>query len=566
MGRVLAIGLDSGTAAVVERLAAEGTLPNFAAMRPRAARYHLHSGPHHRHGMLWPQFIAGVEGKIGGEWLRMTFDPATYEPYQESAHHEVGGLGPFWERAGVETVLFDVPRATCGRSGVQITSWGGHAPLYPRASNPRGLLDEIDRTFGPHPAFGNDYGAGWHDPSRLDTLTDALEIGARRRGRIARHLQERFPWELFVTVMSETHSLSEFAWHGIDDEHPLAPERGAHAAGLMRRMYRAVDDAIGEMVAAAPADASVLVFSLDAMKSSHGDIPSIVLLPELMHRVQFGSPLVHDPDQAAWRAAGCPPLVARGGRPWRPDLDERLVHRVEPGGLRARVHKIPGYDALRQSRMSTAAIARLRRVHNGALGLPIPREYRGGRDDAERMRESTARMLFVGHYQPYWRRMPAFVLPSFGDGYVRVNLAGRERDGIVVADDYEQVLDDVERLIRACRNPRTGRPVVYDIERAAGDPYEADRYADLIIRWTEPIDAFDHPDVGTVGPFPLHRTGTHADGGFLWMTGEGVTPGDRGDGSVLDLPPTILALLGRRPPQPLSGRALVTPSGAPQPV
>jgi predicted AlkP superfamily phosphohydrolase/phosphomutase len=566
MARVLAIGLDSGAAAPINDLARDGALPNFERMRTAAARYELHSGPGHRHGLLWPQFITGVEARLGGEWLRLTFDPATYEPYQESAHHEVGGVAPFWERAGAETVVFDVPRATCAGSGVQVTSWGGHAPLYPRASNPAGLLDEIDRTFGPHPAFGNDYGAGWHDESRLDVLTDALEIGARRRGEIARHLQERFPWELFLTVMSETHSLSEFAWHGIDEQHPLAPERGAHAAQLMRRMFRAVDQAVGAIAAGASPDTTVLVFSLDGMKSSHGDLPSIVLLPELLHRAQFGTAMVRDPDQAAWRSAGYPPIAAQAGRPWRPSLDDRLVNPVAAEGLRARLHKVPGFEALRGSRMARSALSRVRHTHVGALGLPIPQEYREGAAAAEGFRESTAQMLFLGHYQQYWSRMPAFALPSFGDGYVRVNLAGRERDGIVYRDDYARVLTDTEEMVGACRNPRTGRPVAFDIERVDGDPFETDRYADLVIRWAEPTDAFDHPDVGMIGPFPLHRTGTHEDGGFVWMTGAGITPGDRGDASVLDLPPTVLALLGRRPPQPLSGRALVTPRGAQQPA
>jgi predicted AlkP superfamily phosphohydrolase/phosphomutase len=564
MARVLAIGLDSGTAGVVETLAREGALPNLGRMRPAAARYELRSGPSHRHGMLWPQFITGVEARLGGEWLRLTFDPDAYEPYQESARHHVDGLAPFWERAGADTVLFDVPRTTCGGPGVQVTSWGGHAPLYPRASNPAGLLDEIDRTFGPHPAFGNDYGAGWHDESRLDVLTDALVVGAQRRADIARHLQRRFPWELFVTVMSETHSLSEFAWHGIDAHHPLAAQRGEHAATLMRRMYHAVDDAIGAMVAEVPSDTSVLVFSLDAMKSSHGDLPSIVLLPELLHRSQFGSAIVRDPDQAGWRAAGYPPVVARAGRPWRPDLDDRLMNPVSADGLRARLHKLPGFEALRGSRAARKALARVRHAHEGALGLPIPQEQRDGGEDAEAFRESTARMLFVGHYQEYWGRMPAFVLPSFGDGYVRVNLAGRERDGIVARDDFSRACDDVEQMVSACRNPRTGKPVVFDIERVEGDPYDTDRYADLVIRWAEPTDAFEHPEVGMIGPFPLHRTGTHDDGGFLWMTGEGVEPGERGERSVLDLPPTVLALLGRRAPEPLSGAALVATSGTPQ--
>ena len=158
------------------------------------------------------------------------------------------------------------------------------------------------------------------------------------------------------------------------------------------------------------------------------------------------------------------------------------------------------------------------------------------------------------------------MLPSFGDGYVRVNLRGRERDGIVDPSDYDRALTDVETIVGACRNPRTARPVVLDMERVDGDPFDHDRYADLVIRWAEPTDAFDHPEVGTIGPFPLHRTGTHEDGGFLWMTGDTVTPGDRGAASVLDLPPTVLALLGRRPPQPLSGHALVAPRATPQPA
>jgi hypothetical protein len=63
---------------------------------------------------------------------------------------------------------------------------------------------------------------------------------------------------------------------------------------------------------------------------------------------------------------------------------------------------------------------------------------------------------------------------------------------------------------------------------------------DGIVRWTGPIDAFEHPTLGTIGPFALHRTGTHADGGFVWIAGPGIEPGDGADRSVLDLPPTIL--------------------------
>ena len=58
-----------------------------------------------------------------------------------------------------------------------------------------------------------------------------------------------------------------------------------------------------------------------------------------------------------------------------------------------------------------------------------------------------------------------------------------------------------------------------------------------------PIDAFEHTELGTVGPFPLHRTGTHSDIGFLWASGPGIDPGPQPERSALDLPPAILAAL-----------------------
>lgn len=564
MGRVVAIGLDSGSRTLVDVLARQGVLPELGRLRPRAARYSLRSGPAHRHGMLWPQFVTGRAARFDGDWLRLTFDRDTYEVLQEPARDRTGGSPPFWDRAGARTVVFDVPRTTCGGPGVQVTAWGGHAPLYPRAANPPGLLDEVDARFGVHPAFGNDYGCGWHDERRVERLTGALVEGARRRARIALHLQERFPSELFVTVMSETHSLSEFAWHGVDDAHPLAHERGAHAARQLTRVYRAIDRAIGELVAHAH-DAHVVVFSLDGMRAGHGDLASIVLLPELMHRLAFGRGLLRDPDHESWRRAGYPVVVPRRARPWRLTMDEYLVDRPR-AGFGAAVKRHPLYHAARVGAPARTLLSRVKHVPHGVLGLPIPREWH---DETGGVlpRESTREMLFIGHYQPYWEHMRAFALPTFGDGYVRVNLAGRDRHGVVARDEFGRACAEVETMLAAIRNPRTGHAAVLDVERVDGGPYDpaVDRYADLVVRWSEPIDAFEHPDVGIVGPFPLHRTGTHADGGFAWIAGPGVAPGDHGEASVLDLPPTILGLLRRPVPADVVGSPLAgtrAPAGA----
>ena len=63
--------------------------------------------------------------------------------------------------------------------------------------------------------------------------------------------------------------------------------------------------------------------------------------------------------------------------------------------------------------------------------------------------------------------MPAFALPSFYDGRIRINLRGRERHGIVDPSRYEETCRDLETLLRECRDPRTGEPVVDSFERAS---------------------------------------------------------------------------------------------------
>lgn len=60
--------------------------------------------------------------------------------------------------------------------------------------------------------------------------------------------------------------------------------------------------------------------------------------------------------------------------------------------------------------------------------------------------------------------MLAIDVPFF-DGRVGINLQGREQHGVVDPRDYAATCDWVEALLGECRDIRTGRPVVQQIER-----------------------------------------------------------------------------------------------------
>jgi hypothetical protein len=415
-------------------------------------------------------------------------------------------------------------------------------------------LREFDARFGVHPGFET-YDCGWHDPKRLDRFTGACVTGARRRADIAVELMDRFPdWDLFLAVMSESHMASEIMWHAVDTGHPLAAyEPGARAR--LERVFRAIDDAVGRVIAKAPEDAAIVIFSLDGMRPSPGDLPSIALLPELMHRRHFGTPKLRDVDVDEWRRAGCPPLVPRRGRPWRLDVNERLVDPPH----RSWIRRLPGYDAARVSAPGRLALKYRKGMEIGVLGIPIPPESTADPETLDAVPDSADGFLFIGNYREHRHAMRSFALPTFGGAYVRINLAGRERHGMVPLDEFDAECRAVEEFIGACRDVRTGEPAALRIDRlGSGDPRDpnGDRYGDLLVEWSRPIDAMEHPEVGVVGPLPLNRTGAHSDRGFAWVSADGLTPRDLPMHSVLDLPPTIVRLLGDDAKLPPAGEPI----------
>jgi predicted AlkP superfamily phosphohydrolase/phosphomutase len=162
-------------------------------------------------------------------------------------------------------------------------------------------------------------------------------------------------------------------------------------------------------------------------------------------------------------------------------------------------------------------------------------------------------------YRSYWSRMRWFVLPTFSDPHLRINLRGRERDGVVAVEDYDTACNEIEAELRRCRNPRNGKPVIEDVIRVrADDPVAPDGAdADLVVLFKEPLDAIHHPRAGTIGPFAYNRTGEHSSNGFAIFAGPGIGHDDLGTRRAYDLTPTVLALLGKEPCADLAGQPIL---------
>ncbi len=97
--------------------------------------------------------------------------------------------------------------------------------------------------------------------------------------------------------------------------------------------------------------------------------------------------------------------------------------------------------------------------------------------------ELTARLELRG---VNWKSTRAFTHPADNQGYVRLNLRGRERDGIVDPAEADDLCDEISAGLATFTDPE-GRPAVADVARvAARYPGEhADRLPDLAVRWAE---------------------------------------------------------------------------------
>jgi predicted AlkP superfamily phosphohydrolase/phosphomutase len=84
-----------------------------------------------------------------------------------------------------------------------------------------------------------------------------------------------------------------------------------------------------------------------------------------------------------------------------------------------------------------------------------------------------------------WSRTRAIALPGEQNGYVRLNLRGRERDGIVAPEEADALLDELVEGLATFRDDN-GQPAVAAVERPdVGEGAKAPLLPDLVVRWSE---------------------------------------------------------------------------------
>ena len=486
-GRLIVIALDMGDGRLIRHWADAGHLPHLRNLMADGSWVDLESTAEVLHTSTWPTFATGtLPGRHG------VYYP--YQPkvgYQQAQHIQPNGYGvpSFWslaDRDGRRCLVFDVPET------------------FPEP----GFRGQAIFEWGTWAWYGEQTAQPQGLIAELRSHCgpyplgiEALRLGlGRPRSAL---LEERLP----KSVAHKLHALQWLIGRGNWDlvvasfcethpaSHYLWPAGVADVAGAdqdrfraLRAVYMAIDNAIGAIRAQLPGDSILMVVSGDGVRPNHAGWH---LLPTVMERLGYVN-------------AG----ADAGGRAARPASLLGIVKGLVP--------------------------ARARRMI--ADNLPVGLRNKLG----EHLQTS----------QIDWSRTRAFTLPTDLEGYIRINLRGREPEGIVEPGaEYEALCSDIQRRLESLVNPATGKPAVRKVWRCH-DVFRGPRQEqlpDLVVSWNDeaPIESLAAAGMKTVAEVsPDPRTGTHSTSGFLLACGTGIPAGRESIGHLVQIAPTILRLLG----------------------
>jgi predicted AlkP superfamily phosphohydrolase/phosphomutase len=168
-----------------------------------------------------------------------------------------------------------------------------------------------------------------------------------------------------------------------------------------------------------------------------------------------------------------------------------------------------------------------------------------------------------------WEHTRAFLIDNANEGFIRINLKGREPQGIVEpGTEYHNLCEEIYQTVTSMTNPANGKRAAHTVHKTDdiyGGPCRS-HMPDVIIQWNE--DAKLTTELLTkkygiarslkpgYGITPYY-TGNHRPNAFTVAVGPGIPAGRVLKGtSILDLAPTLLAYFGIKPPAYMDGRVL----------
>jgi predicted AlkP superfamily phosphohydrolase/phosphomutase len=515
---ILMIALDSAEPLLIERWIKDGTLPNLKRLYGIGSYGRLASSAKWLDGSPWPTFYTGLTPADHGVYSHTQWQFKQMKELLVTANQYP--IHPFWRslsEKGRRIIAIDLPMTFPPEpfDGLEIYGLMNRDLLGVKRkiiSQPKSLLEEIRQELDFEDNIIEDEVWGMQHLEELLLLPGQIIKGTRTLTKIAKTLMHRKKWDLFMISFMAPHRGGHKLWnHSSSWETDNADE----IKNALRDVYIECDTAVGELTNAASEEVTLIVFSL------HGMGPNTsrsTILPEMLHHI-----LVRE---------------TKYGKE-----NKQSVHLPILKKLKAIIPSVVRNARVR-SRHLLPPVSLLFKIYN------LLHEKNSGQLD--------------------WTVTPAFTLVNDLQGYIRINLRGREASGIVEpGEEYDQMCSIIADGLGTYVDTDTGEAVIEIVKRSDqlfGQGRRLENLPDLIVQWA-PSPAANHravvsPRYGSIPwSMPRHhptgRSGNHTCEGFLLATGPEIKQGSKIDGAnILDLAPTVFALLKIPKPADMCGNVI----------
>lgn len=504
--RVLVIGLDGATWDLLDGWASQGLLPTIERLRRAGAWGPLRSTVPPITPSCWTSMYTGTNPGKHGIFGFSQRGPGAYRlsPVHASAR-KAKTVFRVVSDAGLKVGVLNAPATYPPEplNGFLVPGIPTPEDSGPFTSPPE-LTSELERlTQG---RFKYPPGLNQATPD-VASFLDACRTYADAVTEASTYMMDRLDdWSLFFVQFQVTDSVQHHFWHCLDTDHP---QHDARVSDEMRSvipdLYRKVDSCLERIAAKAGDGADILV------ASDHG-----------------GGPFHEQIYLNIW-------LWQNG---W-------LKFKRTPTTLLRRLVYALGLTPL---------------FMRNVVYSRVPRRARRAVESRKESFFGLAQRLFLSLDDVDWPRTRAY---SYGGpfGAIYVNLKGREPHGSVPPDQYAATLTQLENDLRQMRHPDTREHVTEELLRSDQvyhGPF-ADQGPDLQVvfrgyRYNVGFLQFQSKD--WIGP-PWNRwTGHHSMNGMHIVSGPSARAGTKLDANIVDITPTVLALLGQPIPDWMDGEPL----------
>jgi len=490
---------DSAALPLVNRMLGAGALPTLAGLRDGGRWETMDAQATFLQSSTYPTLCTGVDVRDHG--LYSAF-PWSAEDQRARFVQTFPKPRTIWERLterGVRSLVVDPYLAWAPREMSGLFLSGMHFEdrmVMQGCVVPQSQRRQLTRRHGRAPRLDDVYGT--RQAASLIAWRDHLVAGPARTANVVRDLLGRERFDFLWLNFSVAHKAGHHLWDpaSVVDE-PLASDTEQSLRDGLAEVYMAIDAAMGRVLEALPDNASVIAFSPTGMgpNTSRGD-----LLPDMLRAVLSG-----DLESGA---AGNGQQV-----------------QAQRGGLRAPVW---------------------------SLRSKIPAKWRSWM--ARALPDAVVADLTTRLYlRADWTRTRAIAVPGENKGYVRFNLKGRERNGIVDVAEVESLEQLVTEGLMTFRDP-DGSPAIVRVvpmrELAGGAAYNS-RLPDLVVFWGDTaasaLDSVQSSRYGTIARRGVGsgRSGNHTDDAWMIVTPGRMRPTALGRAArITDIGATACAVFG----------------------